>query len=250
MIIIDIFKVILYVPLLNVLIFFYTTLGYNLGIAITALTVFSKLVLIPITIPSLKAMTKQRELAPEISELQSKYKGNKTLLAQKQMELYKKHGFNPASGCLPQIVQLIILIVLYQVLLAIFQHGPSYFNEMIYPPLMKFNQDAVFNTNFLYLDLTKKDPYFILPVLAGLTQFVLSKISMPQAKKMEKLAEKTPDKKDDMAYNMQKQMLYMMPVITVFIGASLPSGLVLYWFWASAFALIQQWIMNKRQLQK
>ncbi len=248
--ILEIFRVTLYIPILNILIFFYIYLGHNLGVAITALTAFSKLILIPLTIPSLKAMVKQRELAPEIADLQKKYGSNKTLLAQKQMELYKKHGFNPASGCLPQIIQLVILIVLYQVLLAIFQHGPSYFNENIYLPFMKFPQDAVFNTRFFHLDLTKKDPYFILPVLAGLTQFALSKISMPTVNKMEKLAEKTPDKKDDVAYNMQKQMIYMMPIMTVFIGISLPSGLVLYWFWASAFALVQQWIMNKKQLKK
>ena len=100
-----------------------------------------------------------------------------------------------------------------------------------------------------YMDLAKKDPYYILPILAGLSQLVLSKLSLPQTNKLEKIAEKTPDKQDDVMYNMQKQMIYMMPVMTIFIGISLPSGLVLYWFLATLFGLAQQWILNKKLLK-
>ncbi|MFH1566149.1 MAG: YidC/Oxa1 family membrane protein insertase [bacterium] len=246
----DVFKISIYVPILNVLIFFYVVFGHNLAFAISALTVLIRAVLIPVTLPALKGAAKQRELSPQIAELKEKYGKDKTLFAQKQMELYKQNGFNPAAGCLPQIVQLIVLIVLYQVLLDIFKHNPAYFNEMLFFPFMKFAQSDVFNTSFLYMDLAKKDPYYILPVLAGLSQFLLSKISMPQVNKMEKLAEKTPDKKDDVMYNMQKQMIFMMPVMTIFIGASLPSGLVLYWFLATVFGLIQQWLLNKKLLKK
>jgi len=138
---------------------------------------------------------------------------------------------------------------LYQVLLDIFRHPPAYFNEMLYFPSLKFAQTDVFNTAFLYMDLAKKDPYYILPILAGLSQLVLSKLSLPQTNKLEKIAEKTPDKQDDVMYNMQKQMIYMMPVMTIFIGISLPSGLVLYWFLATLFGLAQQWILNKKLLK-
>lgn len=246
----DIFKISIYIPILNILVFFYVVFGHNLAIAITALTLLIRAVLIPVTLPALKGAAKQRELAPELSDLKKKYGDNKTLLAQKQMELYKAHGFNPASGCLPQIVQLVILIVLYQVLLDIFKHNPAYFNGMLYFPFMKFSETETFNTAFFYMDLAKKDQYYVLPILAGLSQLVLSKISMPQAQKMEKLADKTPDKQDDVMYNMQKQMIYMMPIMTIFIGISLPSGLVLYWFLATLFGLVQQWILNKRLLKK
>jgi len=245
----DILKISIYVPILNTLVFFYIFLGHNLGFAIAALTVLMRAILIPVTLPALKGAAKQKELAPQLSELQKKYKDNKTLLAQKQMELYKNHGFNPAAGCLPQILQLVILIVLYQVLLDIFRHPPAYFNEMLYFPSLKFAQTDVFNTAFLYMDLAKKDPYYILPILAGLSQLALSKLSLPQTNKLEKIAEKTPDKQDDVMYNMQKQMIYMMPVMTIFIGISLPSGLVLYWFLATLFGLAQQWILNKKLLK-
>jgi len=248
--IISFFKVLIYIPILNVLVFFYAFFGHNLALAIAALTVLIRAVLIPVTLPSLKGAAKQRELAPQLSALKKKYGDNKTTLAQEQMKLYKEHGFNPTAGCLPQIVQLLILIVLYQVLLDIFRHNPAYFNEMLYFPFLKFSQTDVFNTTFFYIDLAKKDPYYVLPILAGLSQLVLSKITMPQAKKMEKLAEKTPDKQDDVMYNMQKQMIYMMPIMTVFIGISLPSGLVLYWFLTTLFGIAQQWILNKRLLKK
>jgi len=248
--VITFFKTIIYIPILNILILFYVYLGHNLALAIAALTLLIRAVLIPITLPALKGAAKQRELAPHLSSLKKKYGDNKTLLAQKQMELYKEHGFNPAAGCLPQIVQIVVLIVLYQVLLDIFKHNPAYFNEMLYFPFLKFAQTDTFNTALLYMDLAKKDPYYVLPILAGLAQLLLSKISMPQTNKMEKLAEKTPDKQDDVMYNMQKQMIYIMPVMTVFIGISLPSGLVLYWLLATLFSLVQQWILNKNLLKK
>ncbi len=246
----EVFNDILTVPILNVLVFFYTFLGQNLGLAIIALTIFTRVILIPLTLPSLKAAVKQKELAPELAALKKKYGDNKTLLAQKQMELYKQHGFNPASGCLPQILNFAVLIALYQVLLDIFRHSsPAYFNGELYPFIAKFAEGDILHTNFWYLDLAKKDPYYIIPVLAGITQFVLSKISMPVVSSMEKIAEKTPDNKDDVMYNMQKQTMYILPAMTVFIGISLPSGLVLYWLATTLFALMQQWIINKKQLK-
>lgn len=248
--IIEFFRIFLYIPIANVLIYFYVTLGSNLGLAILALTALLRLLLIPSTLKSFSISAKQKELAPEVEKLKKKYGDNKTLFAQKQMELYKEHGFNPMAGCLPQLPQLIVVIVLYQVLLDLFRRDPSYFNSIVYWPFLKFSEGVTFNTNFFYLDLSQKDPYYALPVLAGLAQLLLSKISMPQAKKMEKLAEKTPDSKDDIMYNMQSQMIYTLPVITVIFGITLPSGLVLYWFASTLFILIQQWLLSKRQLKK
>jgi YidC/Oxa1 family membrane protein insertase len=100
-------------------------------------------------------------------------------------------------------------------------------------------------TSFLYLDLTKPDPFIILPGLSGAAQFWASKLMLPTVKKEEKLAEKTADKSDDIMYNMQEQMLYLAPLMTILIGFKLPSGLVLYWFVTTVFSLIQQiWVNN------
>lgn len=106
------------------------------------------------------------------------------------------------------------------------------------------------NTSFFYLDLGKPDPFVILPILAGVAQFITSKVMMPAVKKGEALAEKTDDNKDDLMYNMQKQMLYFMPVMTVVIGYKLPSGLALYWFVTTLFSLVQQVLLQKVYTKK
>ena len=99
----------------------------------------------------------------------------------------------------------------------------------------------------MWLNLGERDPYIILPALAGAAQFWTSKVMLPPTKKSEKLAGKTPDKSDDIMYNMQEQMLYMMPIMTVLIGWKLPSGLALYWLTTTLFSLGQQlWIQSHK----
>jgi YidC/Oxa1 family membrane protein insertase len=224
-------------PLLWLLIFLTHLFFNNLGLAIIALTAGIRIVLTPVTIPSLKAAQKQKELSGELAELKSKYKDDKKKLAEAQMELFRKHGINPAAGCLPQIVQLVVLIALYQVFMKVLGFdgklgtlAPEY---------------SFINTDFLYLDLLKRDPFIILPALAGATQFLMTKMMLPVVKKEEKLAQKTEDKKDDLMYNMQEQMLYLGPFMTVLISWNLPSGLVLYWLATTVFSIVQQWYFAK-----
>ena len=111
----NIWQLLLYQPILNALIFLYKVLFNNLGLAIIALTVIVRFALSPIMTNQLKSAKKMQELAPELEKLKRKFKDDKQKLMQAQMELYKNHGVNPASGCLPQIVQLIVLISLYPV---------------------------------------------------------------------------------------------------------------------------------------
>lgn len=218
----------LFQPLLWSLLELSKLLFGNLGLGIIALTLGIRFLLVPLTLPSFKAMQKQREIQKELNEIKSKYKEDKKKLAEEQMKLFRKAGINPAAGCLPQIVQIIVLIAMYNAFTALL--GKT---------------DHGLNAGFLYLDLTRPDPFIILPGLAGAAQFLTSKLMLPTVKKEEKLAAETQDKKDDVMYNMQEQMLYLAPLMTVLIGFKLPSGLVLYWLVTTVFSLVQQVFVNK-----
>ncbi len=218
-------------PITNLLLVLYGALGANMGWAIIALTLILRVILLPFNLPAVKAGVKQKELAPELAKLKEQYGKDKKGFAAAQMELMKKHGFNPLAGCLPQILQIVVLFALYKVFIDVLGRGGI-------------------NTSFFYLDLGKPDPFVILPILAGVAQFITSKVMMPAVKKGEALAEKTDDNKDDLMYNMQKQMLYFMPVMTVVIGYKLPSGLALYWFVTTLFSLVQQVLLQKVYTKK
>lgn len=232
-------------PLLNLLVLLYVVTGSNMGVAIILLTVVIRALLIPIVLPSMKTMQKQRDLQPEIEKIKKKYKNDQQKAAKAQMELFQKHGLNPAAGCITQIAMIVVLIALYGVIRKFsVELGVSAINDLIYFPSLRFASDAVINTNFWYLDLATPDPYYIIPVVAGIFQFVASKMMQPHVEKGGKVAKKTPDKKDDLAYNMQEQMLYLMPVMTVIIALRLPSGAALYILVTTIFSLVQQYFVS------
>ena len=255
-----------YQPLVNALILAYQFFGQNLGLAIIALTVFIRGALSPLTLPSIKSAQKLRSLQPELDKLKAKHGKDRQQLAQAQLELYKQHGVNPASGCLPQIIQIIILIALFQAFNQVLRANGdivSNLNQVLYQSL-QLSQDTVINTRFLYLDLTQPDLFSIPPlkifsftlnklpgiflIAAAVIQFFSSKLMMPAARATEAKAEKTTEKTDDMAAAMQQQMLYLMPLMTLLIGFRFPSGLVLYWLTFSLFMLFQQlWLKRGKQ---
>lgn len=242
--IIDVWRAILVTPLFNVLVLLFQFTG-SLGISIILLTLLIRVLLIPVILPSMKNMKKQRDLQPELDKLKKKYKHDKKKMAEKQMELFQKHGLNPATGCLTQISMIIVLIALFSVIRN-FSGGLSIseINELIYWNSLKFEASAAINTAFLYLDLTKPDTYYVLPILAGIFQFISSKMMQPFTEAGEKAAKKTPDRSDDIAYNVQGQMLYMMPIMTVIIGLKLPSGAVLYILVTTIFMVVQQYFIS------
>lgn len=247
---------ILFQPILNALIVLYNLLFSNLGLAIIALTALIKLALAPLTNPQLKAAQKMQELAPELEKLKKKYKDDKQKLMQVQLELYKEHGVNPASGCLPQVLQIFILISLYQVFNQVIRPGTEVLasiTERLYPFVAA---PQSLNLNFLYLNLSQPDliriPGFVaLPglfvILATVFQFLSSKLMTPVIKTEEKEAKLTTGKEDDMATAMQKQMLYLFPIMTLIFGYTMPSGVILYWFVFSFFSFIQQVGITKKQ---
>lgn len=252
----ELWHLVLYQPLVNALIFLYQLLFHNFGLAIIVLTVAIRLLLLPLTRSSMQAASKMRELAPEIERLKKKYGKDQQAFAKAQMELYKQHGANPAAGCLPQIIQLIVLIALYQAFIQVLRVDGDVIqklNEVLYPQL-QLAPETVINTKFLYLDLGTPDVFHLsgIPIplpgffllAAALAQLVYSKMMMPAIAVAKKEAAKTPGMADDMATSMQSQMTYMFPLMTLLIGYSFPSGLVLYWLTFSLLMAVQQYFIG------
>ena len=255
--------ILVYQPLVNGLIFFYNLLNHNLGWAIISLTVTLRLILMPFTLPSLKAAQKMKDLQPKLDKLKKKYQHDKQALAQAQMKLYREQGVNPAAGCLPWIVQIVVLLALFRVFNQVLMADKEIVNQLnqILYPVFQLPTDMVFNSRFFYLDLTKPDlitlPFslglgkFVLDKMPGLfligaavTQFLSSKLMLPETQALKKEVKKTPQKQDDVMVQMQQQMLYIMPLMTIVIGFTFPSGLVLYWLTFSLVMAGQQIAMH------
>lgn len=226
--------------LLSILLFLNGITG-NLGFSIIAFTIIIRTALLPASIPSLKASKKMQEIQPEIKKLKEKHGDDKASLQAAQMDLYKKYNVNPLAGCLPQVVQLVVLIVLYRVLINLL-NDPNLVNNG-------------FNTAFFWLDLAKPDKTYVLPILAGASQLLLSLMISPGAEKEDivpnksrKKAIQEANKKEEdfaeMAQSMQKQMIFIMPLFTGVIAATFPSGLALYWVATTAYSLVQQYFIS------
>lgn len=200
-------------PLITSLSFFSSYFGLGLGIII--LTLIIKLLLLPLTLTSLRHSQQIATLQDKINKLKKKYKNQPQKLAQAQAQLFKQHGVVPAAGCLPMLVQIVLFFALYQIL------------------LQQVGQNG-FQTSFLWLDLTKPDPLFILPLLAGV--FQLGAVFLTP----------TPTLSNNQTQQMQKQMMVFMSVFTVFIASRFPSGIVLYWVVNSAASLAQQFIIKQK----
>lgn len=249
----NIFTVLLTQPLANGLVFFYNLLGQNMGLAIIGFTLFLRLVLTPLTRPYMESMKRMREYAKDLEKIKNRHKGDRAKQMQAQADFYKEKGINPSAGCLPYILQIVVLIAFFRVFtLVLGSNGDiaAKFNEYLYAPL-KFAEGAHINTQFLYLDVTKPDVFnipglsFPLPglvlILAALLQFVSAKIAAPFISAEEKIAKQTEEKSDDIQVAMQSSMIYTFPIITILAGVSFPSGLALYWLVFSTFQTWQQY---------
>lgn len=247
----------LFYPLVNALIVFYQLLFNNFGLAIIFLTILIRFLMVPITSPSMEAAKKMQVLAPELARLKKKYGKDTQGFAKAQMELYRQKGINPAAGCLPQIIQLVVLIALYQAFIEVLKPNGTEvvakLNQILYPPF-RLAEQAVINTKFLWLDLAKPDVFnlpglaFPLPgiflILSALIQMISSKMMAPAVSQAQEVAEKTPEKTDDFAAAMQTQMTYVFPLMTILIGYTFPSGLVVYWLIFSLFTVFQQYLIG------
>ncbi len=233
------FKVIFYQPLWNALVYLYNIVpGHDLGVAIILLTILLKIILYPFTIQSLRSQRAMQALQPKLEALKQQYKNDKEGLAKAMMELYQKEKVSPFSSCLPLLVQLPFLFALYQVLRDGFgSEAPKFLYSFVANP-------GPLDPHFFGLDLGK--PSYVLAVLAGLTQFWQTKLM--QVKPPPRAVIKTEGAKDEsMMAMMNKQMLYVMPIMTVVIAAGLPGGLALYWFVMSLLSAFQQKLFLRRK---
>ncbi len=250
-------------PFVNALFGLYYLVG-NFGWSIVLVTILLKLILLPLVWPSLKSAGKIREIQPKLNKLKEKYGTNKQALAQAQMDLYKQEGVNPMSGCLPQILQIVVLLLFFSAfnLVSGFsgnkQKGSvEQINAQLIPSF-KISEGFNFNLDFLGSDLSLTPAKsfskgmgvdlvmsLILLVGSGALQFLAAKMMMPNAQVSKNIAEKTKDKEDDMVAAMRTQSLYMMPAMTIFIGWNFSLGLLLYWFTTSLLTIGQQVLVNK-----
>ena len=197
-------------PFFKVLLWIHDHIG-NWGWAIILFTLLVKLILFPLSYKGMMSMQKLKDLAPKMKELKEKYKDDPAKLNMKMMEMYKKHGANPMGGCLPMLLQIPVFFALYRVLLNA--------DEL---------QGAVWIPGWIE-NLAAADPYYILPVLMGLTMWFQQKI--------------TPNNFTD---PLQEKIFQFFPVIMalMFIIMPFPSGLVLYWVTNNIFTIGQQYVIN------
>ncbi|WP_321529986.1 membrane protein insertase YidC [uncultured Desulfuromonas sp.] len=195
-------------PLHTVLNFFYGYIG-NYGFSIILLTVIIKMLFWPLTQKSYVSMKAMQKIQPEMKKLREKYGNDRESLNRKMMELYREHRVNPLGGCLPMLVQIPVFFALYKVLLGTI--------ELRHAPFI-----------FWITDLSVKDPYYITPLVMGLTMFIQQKL--------------TPNTMDPM----QAKMMLAMPVVFTFLFLNFPAGLVVYWLVNNLLTIFQQYLIYKK----
>lgn len=234
------FRAIVTKPLFNGLVFFVEKLpGHSLGWAIVLLTLVVRIILF---MPNQKAMRSQRKLQklqPKIEALKKKHGNNQQMMAMKTMELYKSEKINPMSSCLPLLLQMPFLIGVYFVV----KDGLS---EHMRPLLYSFHQEA---------NLSLVDPYFfgldlgvpniiVLPLLVGLAQFAALKLSFSAAAKKKDPNAKPAEGFAGQAEQMQKMMLYVLPVMIAIFTATFAAAVGIYWLTSTVFGVFQQKLVN------
>lgn len=248
-------------PFVNALFGVYYLVG-NFGLAIILVTILIKLILLPLVVPSLKSAQRIRELQPKLNKLKEKFGSDKKALATAQMELYKVEGVNPMSGCLPQIIQLAVLLLFFSAfnMVSSFSDGKvplDKINSHLIQPFridQEFKFDMIFFGSNLLETPSKLYPqgfgtFWILPIIlllgSGALQFWSAKLMMPAPEVDKSIVKATKDKEDDMMSAMRTQSTYFMPLMTIFIGWNFSLGLLLYWFTTSALMIVQQLVFNK-----
>lgn len=236
----SLFQTVLLHPIFELLKFLSIQTG-NFGVAIILMTIIIRTLLVPFTLPTLRSQQKMRKLKPEIDALKKKHKGDTKQLQLAQMELFKQHNINPLAGCIPYIAQFVVLIALYNVL-------RGFVTQAI-------QMGVSVNTSFLFFDLSVPDHRLVIPILSALTQLVLSLMILPGTEKHDLVPDNAKSKKmkeenkketdsQEMAESMQKQMVFMMPIMTGIISYQFPAGLGVYWITTTIYSIAQQWMIS------
>ncbi len=196
------------VPLFYVLDTIHSKVG-NWGVAIVLLTLGVKLLLYPLASAGFRSMARMKQVMPQMKRLQERHAGDRQKLSQEMMGLYRKEGVNPFGGCLPLLLQMPVFFALYWVLYESV--------ELRHAPFV-----------FWIEDLAAPDPFFVLPILYGVSFFAMQLLHPPP-----------PDP-------MQARVMKMMPILFTVLFLFFPSGLVLYWLVNNVLSLAQQWHITRR----
>lgn len=223
------FQTLLTQPFFNLFVALYNLIP-DAGVVIILVTLLLKLALYPLTSKSIKAQKSLTDLQPKLEELKKQYKDNQQALAQETLKLYKEHKVNPVGSCLPLLIQLPIFIALYQVLRSAL--APNDFH-LLYS--FVHNPGTINSISFGFLDLAK--PNVVLAVLAGAAQFWQTRMFN---RRTPPKAAGEAGKDEGMMASMNKQMMYMLPVVTIIAGLQFPAGLALYWFLTTVLTALQQ----------
>lgn len=242
-------------PFINVLLLVYNSIGRNFGLAIILFTVLIKLITYPLTAKQIKSSKAMQELQTdeEWLAIQKKYKNDKDNLAKAQMDMYKKKGISPFASCLPTLIQLPIIIGLYQSIIQTMGNAPLQILNLVtriyewsvtLPTIIPWTQDPFtlipLNSHFLWLDLGRPDRVFIpgidfgIPVLAVMvviTSFVQTKLMAPPA--------------DSQAAQTTGIMNIYMPLLMGWFAYSFASGLALYFVVSNLIGVVQYAMLGR-----
>jgi len=227
-------------PMLNTLVGLYWLLRSNFGLAIIFFTVLIRLLMVPLSLRQIRSMRAQQALQPELAALQKKYAQDREKLAQEQMRLYRERGANPLGGCLPLLLQWPIWLGLYQSINRVLGNTPEQLIDLyskLYvslPIISRIAQEAVpFKNRFLLLDLSRPDPFYVMPILVGASTWLVQKM-MPSP------SASTDSQQASTAQTMQ----VMMPIMMGFMTLQLPSGLAVYWITSNLIQMVQQYLTS------
>ncbi|MEK7158480.1 MAG: YidC/Oxa1 family membrane protein insertase [Patescibacteria group bacterium] len=243
------FNTLLYEPLFNTLMFLVEHFpGNDLGLAIIALTLLIKVILFSPSLSAIKSQRALQEMQPKLNELKEKYKDNREELSRQLLTFYKEHKVNPLSSCLPLLIQLPILIALYQVFINGLKTDPdtgflvAEQFQHLYSSLREIYTQKVVNTQFLgILDISKSGNW-PLAILSGILQYLQTRRMLARQPQKVGADKNAPE---DQAAAIGRQMTTFMPLLTVWFGATLPAGITLYWIVNILFTVIQQEIFLK-----
>ena len=230
---IELWNALLFQPMLNLLVIFYTVLFHNFGVAIIGFTILIRLLTWPLTRRQWESTKKMSALQPRMQELQKKYARDKRRLGEEQMKLYREMKINPV-GCLwPTLIQFPIWIALYQSLINALASSPDALfrlSQHLYSiPLI--NESIPLSEQFLWINLAQPDRSLILPVLVGASLWVQQKMTaMPATDPRQK--------------SMNNMMLWMMPMIFSIFALQFPSGLAVYWLTFNFIGIVMQYFIG------
>jgi len=233
----NLYNEILYRPLVNLVVFLYNILpGSDFGLAIIALTVLVRLVFLPLTIKSVLSQRALSKLGPQQKAIKEKFKNDQVAQNAAILKLYKDNKINPAAGCVPLLIQLPILIALYQAFVAGLKPESL---DLLYGFI---KNPGFINEKFLgILNIAK--PNFLMTLGASLLQFLQAKQAAAASK------DQGADLGKEMAA-LNSQMLYFFPILIIIIGWNLPAGLMLYWLTTTALSIAEQAYIKRRYKDK